>query len=107
MFITNGGYLRPKKKRWIECVGTALFQALLKRKRWEGGIGTLDEYEALRLADLKGMHQVDAARRLKVSRPTFSRIVESGRKKIADAIVNIKAIKVEGGSCCVNGKAIR
>ncbi|MBP7056671.1 MAG: DUF134 domain-containing protein [Candidatus Omnitrophica bacterium] len=101
--------MRPKKKRWIECVpGQRCFRPCCKKgKRLEGVILTLDEYEALRLADLKGMHQVDAARRLKVSRPTFSRIVESGRKKIADAIVNIKAIKVEGGSCCVNGKAIR
>ena len=68
-------------------------------------IVTLDEYEAVRLADLKGMHQAEAAKLLKVSRPTFSRIVESGRRKIADAIVNIKAIKIEGGTCCVNGKA--
>ncbi len=77
-----------------------------KGKRVEGVILTLDELEAMRLADLKGMHQEDAAKRLKISRPTFSRIVESARRKVADGLVNIKCIKVEGG-CCVNGKAVK
>ena len=44
---------------------------------------TLDEFEAIRLADLKGLKQTDAAKRLKISRPTFSRIVASARGKIA------------------------
>jgi predicted DNA-binding protein (UPF0251 family) len=60
---------------------------------------TLDEFEALRLADYKGLKQQDAADRLKISRSTFSRIVVSAHKKIADALVNVKAIKIEGGCC--------
>ena len=60
---------------------------------------TLDEFEAVRLADLEGLKQVDAAKRLKISRPTFSRIVASARNKIADGLVNIKAIRIEGGCC--------
>jgi len=60
---------------------------------------TLDEFEAIRLADLKGMRQIDAAKKLKISRPTFSRIIQSAHSKIADALVHIKAIKVEGGCC--------
>lgn len=68
---------------------------------------TLDEFEALRLADLKGMHQEEAAKLLKVSRPTFSRIIESARKKVADGLVNLKYIKVEGGCCTINGKERR
>lgn len=58
---------------------------------------TLDEYESLRLADLNGMYQEDAAKQMGISRQTFGRIIESAHKKIADAIVNTKAIRIEGG----------
>ena len=57
----------------------------------------LDEMEAVRLADLEGLYQEEAAERMGVSRPTFGRIVESGRRKIADAIVRGKALVIEGG----------
>ncbi len=56
-----------------------------------------DEYEALRLADLEGLYQEDAALRMNISRPTFGRIIESAHKKVADALINGKAIKIEGG----------
>lgn len=62
---------------------------------------SIDEFEAVRLANLEGMKQVDAARLMKVSRPTFSRIIASAHQKIADALVNIKAIRIEGGCCKV------
>jgi predicted DNA-binding protein (UPF0251 family) len=58
---------------------------------------TYDEYEAIRLADLEGLYQEQAAAKMKISRPTFGRIIESAHKKIADALVNGKAIKIEGG----------
>ncbi|OQA24447.1 MAG: hypothetical protein BWY59_02199 [Verrucomicrobia bacterium ADurb.Bin345] len=58
---------------------------------------TLDELEALRLADLQGAYQEKAAEQMKISRPTFARIVESARRKVADALINGKAIRVEGG----------
>lgn len=58
---------------------------------------TLDEFEALRLADLEGLYQEQAALKMGVSRPTFSRIVENARKKIADALVNGKALRIGGG----------
>lgn len=51
-----------------------------------------DELEALRLADQLGLYQEEAAARMRVSRPTFSRIVASARAKVADALVNGKAI---------------
>ncbi|MFA5146859.1 MAG: DUF134 domain-containing protein [Candidatus Omnitrophota bacterium] len=93
--------MRPKKTRWIRCLpGERCFKPVCKPlDRLEGVYLTLDEFEALRLADLKRLKQVDAARRLKISRPTFSRIVSSARKKIADGLVNIKAIRIEGGCC--------
>ena len=98
--------MRPKKTRFVEChPGERCFRPRCKAgKKVEGVSITLDEFEALRLADLKGMHQEEAAKLLKVSRPTFSRIIESARKKVADGLVNLKYIKVEGGCCEINGK---
>lgn len=58
---------------------------------------TVDELEAVRLADLEGMHQEQAAEKMNISRQTFGRIVESAHKKIADALVNGKALSIEGG----------
>lgn len=58
---------------------------------------SLDEYESLRLADLEGMYQDEAASRMNISRQTFGRIVEAARRKTADAIVHGKALRIEGG----------
>lgn len=58
---------------------------------------TLDEFEALRLADLEGLYQEQAAEKMKISRPTFSRIVDAARRKVADALVHGKALRIEGG----------
>ena len=58
---------------------------------------TLDEFEAMRLADLEGMHQQEAAKKMDISRQTFGNIIASAHKKIADALVNGKALKLEGG----------
>jgi len=58
---------------------------------------TLDEIEAIRLADLNGMYQEQAAKCMNVSRPTFGRIIDSAHKKIADALVNGKVLKIETG----------
>jgi predicted DNA-binding protein (UPF0251 family) len=66
---------------------------------------TLDEFEAVRLACLEGLKQVDAARKLKISRPTFSRILTSAQNKIADGLVNIKAIRIEGGCCKIKRRS--
>ncbi len=58
---------------------------------------TLDELEALRLADLEGLYQEEAAQKMNISRQTFGNIIESARKKVADALINGKAVKIEGG----------
>jgi len=55
----------------------------------------LDEFEALRLADLEGLYHKEAAARMNVSRPTFSRIISRARQKVADAIINGKALVIE------------
>ena len=54
-----------------------------------------DELEALRLADLEGLYQEDAAARMTISRPTFARLVEAARKKVAGALVTGSAIRLE------------
>ena len=64
----------------------------------EESILTVDEFEAVRLKDLEGLDQEIAAKKMNISQPTFHRLVLSARKKIADAIVNGKAIKIEGGN---------
>jgi len=53
------------------------------------------ELEAIRLADLEGMYQEDAAKEMEVSRQTFGNIIISAHKKIADALINGKAIKIK------------
>jgi len=58
---------------------------------------TVDELEAIRLADLKGLYQDSAASEMHISRQTFGRILVSAHKKIADSLVNGKALKIEGG----------
>ena len=62
---------------------------------------TLDEYEALRLADLDGLYQEQAAARMNISRQTFGRIIEEAHRKVADVLVNGKVLKIEGGSVSV------
>ena len=58
---------------------------------------TIDEFEAIRLADLEGLYQEEAARKMNVSRQTFGNIIASAHKKIADALVNGRALKISGG----------
>lgn len=59
---------------------------------------TEDEWEAIRLADLEGLYQEQAAEQMGVSRQTFGRIIESAHKKIADTLVHGKALLIEGGA---------
>ena len=58
---------------------------------------TVDEFEAIRLADLENLYQEQAAEKMNVSRQTFGRIIDSAHKKVADALVKGKALKIEGG----------
>jgi predicted DNA-binding protein (UPF0251 family) len=58
---------------------------------------TMDELEAIRLADLEKMYQEDAAKKMNISRQTFGNIIAVAHKKIADSLVNSKALKIEGG----------
>ncbi|HUW43762.1 MAG TPA: DUF134 domain-containing protein [Bacillota bacterium] len=59
---------------------------------------TFDEYEVVRLIDLENIEQAKAGKMMKISQPTLSRLLKSARKKISDAIVHGKAIRIEGGN---------
>jgi len=75
---------------------------------------TIDEFEAIHLKDLDEKDQEECAKLMGISQPTFHRLILSARKKIADAIVNGKAVKIKGGNtkitkdlhrgCCRRGK---
>lgn len=54
----------------------------------------MDEFEAIKLKDLEKLDQIDCAKKMNVSQPTFNRILSSARKKIAEGIINGKAIKI-------------
>lgn len=56
-----------------------------------------DELEALRLVDFEERDQNEVAKKMNVSQPTLSRLLKNARKKASEALVNGKAIKVEGG----------
>lgn len=57
-----------------------------------------DEFEALKLRNLHGLYQEKAAEQMGISRQTFGRILESAHKKIADALINGKAIMINSDS---------
>jgi len=59
---------------------------------------TLDEYEAFRLADYEGHDHLNASIQMKISRPTFSRLIEKARGKIAHAIIDGHELTIEGGN---------
>jgi predicted DNA-binding protein (UPF0251 family)/phage FluMu protein Com len=63
---------------------------------------SLDEFEAIRLADFEGQYHEVASESMGVSRQTFGRIIESARHKVADALLNGKALSIKGGDVLMN-----
>ncbi len=59
---------------------------------------SIEELESVRLKDLEDLDQEHCARRMNISRPTFQRVLGSARKKIAEALLKGKAIRIEGGA---------
>jgi uncharacterized protein len=66
-----------------------------------------EEVEAIRLKDMEGLEQEPAAEKMNVSRPTFQRILSSARQKLADVILNGKAIRIEGGNVEISIRRFR
>ncbi len=67
---------------------------------------TIDEYEALRLADFEALSHEEAAEDMEVSRSTFTRLVEKARHKIADFIINGKLLSIDGGNIHFRSKLV-
>ncbi len=70
----------------------------VKLRELDEVILTIDELESVRLKDLDGLDQANAAKKMNISQPTFHRLILSARKKISDALIKGKAIKIEGGN---------
>lgn len=68
------------------------------RNELESIILTVDEYEAIRLADLLGLEHQAAAEQMHISRPTFTRLIEQARHKVAKALVEGKELIIKGGN---------
>jgi uncharacterized protein len=88
---------RPKKCRCINCSPNSSY---FKPKgipliQLEEVLLSLDEFEAIRLADHEAFYHEEAAAKMSVSRATFGRILDSARSKIADALINGKALKID------------
>ena len=94
---------RPRRLRRIASSNFFNFVPRGMRKFDESTL-TVDEAESIRLIDFEDMEQEKAAKKMNVSQPTFSRILKSARKKVADAIINGKAIIVQGGKYKVVGR---
>ncbi len=91
---------RPPKERRVEYlpVVTAFKPAGLPKAALEEVVLTVEELEAVRLKDLEGLEQEECAARMEISRPTFQRILGTARAKIADALINGKGLRIEGGN---------
>ena len=88
---------RPCKRRRIRgSPNSSYFKpAGIRMIKLEESILTMPEFEAIRLVDFNQVSQEKAGKQMQISQSTLSRILTSGRKKIADAIVNGKAIKID------------
>lgn len=93
--------MRPQKTRVIQCDTRERFfkPRCAPKKNVEEVRLTLDEFEALRLCDFEGAEQNQTAQKMKIHRSTVSRILASARRKVAQALVEIKPIRIRGGCC--------
>ena len=91
---------RPRIRRWVRFQpGVTFFKpAGVRMAGLPETVLAFDEFEAVRLKDYEGVDQTEAAKKMKISQPTFNRLLKDARKNIADAIVNGKAIRIQGGN---------
>ena len=90
---------RPRKWRRVCCVPESNLFGPLDTPLMDDNpiIMTVDEYETIRLIDLEGLMQEECAEQMDVARTTVQRIYIEARQKIADALINGKMLKIEGG----------
>lgn len=89
---------RPKKVRYIQKMPQVRqFSPRGKPGRPDEVILHIDEFEAFKLADFQNFSQIEGAQAMKLSRASFGRSLREARRKIADAFVNAKTIKIQMG----------
>lgn len=89
---------RPKHRRRVCCLPeNSLFGPLTGDGDQEHVILTVEEYESIRLIDLDRLTQEESAERMQVARTTIQAIYKDARRKIADAVVNGKVLRIKGG----------
>ena len=100
---------RPQKPRRVCFIPEATYfkPAGIPLRFMEEVRVSIEEAEAVRLKDLEGLEQEDGAVRMNISRPTFQRVLASARQKIADAMLNGKAIRIEGGNFEMSARRFR
>ena len=92
--------IMPRPMRFRRVAGMPSYMHFMPAGRGIPGketILTVEEFEAIRLKDHEELDQNDAAKRMEISQPTFQRIYNSARKKIADSLVNGRPLRIEGG----------
>lgn len=98
--------VRPRKPRFVQFEPDITYfkPRGIPLRYLEEVIIPVEEFEALRLAELLGLEQAKAAKRMKISRTTFQRLLHSAHKKITDALVSGKAMRIEGGKYKIKRK---
>lgn len=91
---------RPPKLRRVEFEPefTYFKPAGIPKRELEEVVLHVEEVEAIRLKDLEDLEQEECAERMHISRPTFQRVLISARKKVAEVLIEGKALRVEGGN---------
>ena len=91
---------RPKKRRLVDSEPDATYfkPRAIPLSELEEVCIEVEEIEALKLKFLDNLEQAAAAKKMNVSRTTFWRTLNSAGSKVADALINGKAIRIEGGS---------
>jgi len=88
---------RPKKNRCVRCKPDVTYfkpRGIPLMALEELSI-TMDELEAIRLADYEGLYHEDAALKMKISRQTFGRILSKAHQKVAESLLKGKALRIE------------
>ena len=91
---------RPVKHRRVNSVPEVVYfkPAGIPMRVLEEVCISIEEAEAIRLKDIEKLEQEQCAGKMNISRPTFQRVLGSARYKIADALLNGKAVRIGGGN---------
>jgi len=90
---------RPRKNRLVDEMPMANYfkPAGVRMRTLQEVVLHVDEFEAIRLKDFEKLSQKESAQKMGLSQPTFHRLIDSARTKIADSITQGKALRIEGG----------